>query len=111
VRNIGKGFFDLIINVVGMMAVLGSLLFFGKLINSSPSSSNNVTTNTSSVEETPSYENTYDEPSSDNSSSSGTSAYYANCTEAKASGNAPIYVGEAGYRSALDRDGDGIACE
>lgn len=37
--------------------------------------------------------------------------YYANCTEAKAAGAAPIYRGEPGYRSALDRDNDGVACE
>jgi hypothetical protein len=39
------------------------------------------------------------------------SVYYANCTEAKAAGAAPIYRGEPGYRSALDRDNDGVACE
>lgn len=38
-------------------------------------------------------------------------AYYKNCTEAKAAGAAPLHRGEPGYRSALDRDGDGIACE
>jgi len=38
-------------------------------------------------------------------------AYYANCTAAKAAGAAPLYAGQPGYRSALDRDGDGIACE
>ncbi|WP_285249214.1 excalibur calcium-binding domain-containing protein [Pseudarthrobacter sp. efr-133-R2A-89] len=38
-------------------------------------------------------------------------AYYANCTAAKAAGAAPLYRGQAGYRSALDRDGDGVACE
>ncbi|MEV7777722.1 excalibur calcium-binding domain-containing protein [Kitasatospora sp. NPDC088351] len=38
-------------------------------------------------------------------------AYYKNCTEAKAAGAAPIYRGQPGYRPALDRDGDGIACE
>lgn len=37
--------------------------------------------------------------------------YYANCTAAKAAGAAPLYAGQAGYRSALDRDSDGIACE
>jgi uncharacterized protein with LGFP repeats len=37
--------------------------------------------------------------------------YYANCTEARAAGAAPIFVGEPGYRPALDRDRDGIACE
>jgi hypothetical protein len=37
--------------------------------------------------------------------------YYANCTAARAAGAAPLHVGEPGYRSALDRDKDGIACE
>lgn len=37
--------------------------------------------------------------------------YYANCTAAKAAGAAPLYVGSPGYRSALDADNDGVACE
>ena len=37
--------------------------------------------------------------------------YYANCSAAKAAGAAPIYAGQAGYRAALDRDSDGVACE
>ena len=37
--------------------------------------------------------------------------YYENCTAVKAAGAAPIMQGEAGYRSALDRDGDGVACD
>lgn len=36
---------------------------------------------------------------------------FANCAEARAAGVAPIRRGEPGYSSALDRDGDGIACE
>jgi len=39
------------------------------------------------------------------------SVYYANCAQAKAAGAAPLYRGQPGYREALDRDGDGIACE
>ncbi|MEV6827752.1 excalibur calcium-binding domain-containing protein [Amycolatopsis sp. NPDC051102] len=39
------------------------------------------------------------------------SVYYANCSAAKAAGAAPLYRGEPGYRPALDRDGDGVACE
>ena len=39
------------------------------------------------------------------------SAYYANCTEARAAGVTPLYRGDPGYRSGLDRDNDGIACE
>ncbi|WP_078062305.1 excalibur calcium-binding domain-containing protein [Actinomyces provencensis] len=38
-------------------------------------------------------------------------AYYQNCTAARNAGAAPLYVGDPGYRSGLDRDGDGIACE
>ena len=38
-------------------------------------------------------------------------AYYRNCGEAKAAGAAPLYLGSPGYRSDLDRDGDGVACE
>lgn len=41
----------------------------------------------------------------------GSSVYYANCSEARAAGAAPIYRGEPGYRSGLDRDNDGVACE
>lgn len=37
--------------------------------------------------------------------------YYKNCKEAKAAGAAPLYVGEPGYRPALDADHDGVACE
>ncbi|RKT52153.1 excalibur calcium-binding domain-containing protein [Saccharothrix australiensis] len=39
------------------------------------------------------------------------SAYYANCAAARAAGAAPLRIGEPGYRPALDRDGDGVACE
>lgn len=40
-----------------------------------------------------------------------TNAYYKNCTAAWAAGAAPLHRGEPGYRSALDRDHDGVACE
>jgi hypothetical protein len=39
------------------------------------------------------------------------SVYYANCTEARNAGAAPIQRGQPGYRSAMDRDGDGVACD
>jgi len=41
----------------------------------------------------------------------GGSVYYANCTAARAAGAAPLYAGKPGYRTGLDRDHDGIACE
>ncbi len=37
--------------------------------------------------------------------------YYENCTAVEAAGAAPIYRGDPGYSSKLDRDGDGVACE
>ncbi|MEU1545845.1 excalibur calcium-binding domain-containing protein [Nocardia sp. NPDC005745] len=37
--------------------------------------------------------------------------YYSNCAAAKAAGAAPLRRGEPGYRSELDRDKDGVACE
>ncbi len=39
------------------------------------------------------------------------SVYYKNCAEAKAAGAAPLHKGDPGYRSGLDRDNDGVACE
>ncbi|WP_372667707.1 excalibur calcium-binding domain-containing protein [Amycolatopsis kentuckyensis] len=39
------------------------------------------------------------------------SVYYKNCAEARAAHAAPMHVGEPGYRKALDRDGDGTACD
>lgn len=43
--------------------------------------------------------------------SSGTDVYYANCSEARAAGAAPIHRGEPGYASHLDRDNDGVGCD
>ena len=41
----------------------------------------------------------------------GGSVYYANCAAARAAGAAPVYRGDPGYASHLDRDNDGIGCE
>ena len=35
----------------------------------------------------------------------------ANCDAARAAGAAPLHRGDPGYRSALDGDDDGVACE
>ena len=50
-------------------------------------------------------------PTSVAAASSTTVVYYANCAEVVAAGAAPLYAGSAGYRSGLDGDGDGVACE
>lgn len=36
---------------------------------------------------------------------------YANCAAARAAGAAPVYRGDPGYGSHLDRDNDGVGCE
>lgn len=39
------------------------------------------------------------------------SIIYSGCNEVRAAGKAPLYAGQSGYRSDMDGDGDGIACE
>lgn len=36
---------------------------------------------------------------------------FANCTQARAAGAAPVRIGDPGYGRHLDRDGDGVGCE
>lgn len=36
---------------------------------------------------------------------------YANCSQARAAGAAPVRAGDPGYGRHLDRDGDGVGCE
>ncbi|SKA92148.1 excalibur calcium-binding domain-containing protein [Sporosarcina newyorkensis] len=44
-------------------------------------------------------------------SQQSSTAYYKNCTAARAAGAAPVYRGDPGYGKHLDRDGDGVGCE
>lgn len=37
--------------------------------------------------------------------------YYPSCRAARAAGVTPLHRGTPGYRTGLDADGDGIACE
>ena len=37
--------------------------------------------------------------------------YYENCDAVRAAGATPIYAGDPGYSTKLDRDKDGVACE
>ena len=39
------------------------------------------------------------------------SVYYAGCNEVRAEGKAPLRAGQPGYRSDMDGDADGVACE
>jgi hypothetical protein len=36
---------------------------------------------------------------------------YKSCAEARAAGAAPLHRGDPGYSAALDRNGDGVACD
>lgn len=38
-------------------------------------------------------------------------ATYANCSDARARGAAPVRRGDPGYSRKLDRDNDGVGCE
>ncbi|MDR2280195.1 MAG: excalibur calcium-binding domain-containing protein [Gordonia sp. (in: high G+C Gram-positive bacteria)] len=38
-------------------------------------------------------------------------AYYPNCAAVRAAGKAPLYQGQPGYSTDLDRDRDGVACD
>lgn len=42
---------------------------------------------------------------------SGSSREFANCSQARAAGAAPVRAGDPGYGRHLDRDGDGVGCE
>lgn len=44
-------------------------------------------------------------------SSRGTAGPWANCTEVRNAGRAPIFSWEDGFQSKFDSDGDGIGCE
>lgn len=43
--------------------------------------------------------------------SSNSRRAFANCSQARAAGAAPVRVGDLGYGRHLDRDGDGAGCE
>lgn len=43
--------------------------------------------------------------------SSNSRREFANCSQARAAGAAPVYRGDPGYGRHLDRDNDGIGCE
>ena len=50
-------------------------------------------------------------PDTIGSQGSSTTVYYQSCAAARAARAAPLHVGDPGYRTGLDRDKDGIACE
>jgi len=43
--------------------------------------------------------------------SSSSRREFANCSQARAAGAAPVRAGDPGYGRHLDRDGDGVGCE
>ena len=52
-----------------------------------------------------------DNPTGETDTSANAGAYYRYCSDARSAGVAPLYRNQPGYRDALDRDGDGVACE
>jgi LPXTG-motif cell wall-anchored protein len=49
--------------------------------------------------------------SSNSSTTSTGSARFTDCAEVRAAGLAPLYLSDTDYRTDLDSDGDGVACE
>ena len=47
----------------------------------------------------------------DDSGDDDSAVYYKSCDAAQKAGAAPLHRGDPGYRTALDRDGDGVACD
>ena len=66
-----------------------------------------TTTTSSSTANTGGSSSSYTPPAQ----SSGGNVYYPNCDAVRAAGKAPLYRGQPGYSTKLDRDKDGIACE
>lgn len=52
-----------------------------------------------------------DEVATSSNTNTDSNISYANCTEVREAGASPIYEGDPGYSSKLDRDGDGVGCE
>lgn len=66
---------------------------------------------TEPAEDEPTPDETTEEPEPEDTPTSSSDAYYPNCDAARDAGVAPLYEGDPGYSSDLDRDGDGVACE
>lgn len=90
--------------VVGSVAgalLLGSVALMPS-VEPAPSSATSIPPATSTVPN----------PRTTESEASATqSAYYPNCSAARAAGAAPLFRGQPGYAATLERDNDGVACE
>lgn len=75
------------------------------------SPSTNVCPDTSSIPNTSTSQNTTPQTSPQPVATQPQNITYRNCSEARAAGAAPLYAGQPGYSTKLDRDGDGVACE
>ncbi|WIV21208.1 MBL fold metallo-hydrolase [Paenibacillus polygoni] len=99
----------------------GTIIFTSDGTNIKPSVSAWKYTATTNKEETPSESTsttvTKKEPAvssdtkTETKTESTTSVYYKNCDAVRAAGKDPLYKGDPGYSTKLDRDKDGIACE
>lgn len=52
-----------------------------------------------------------DKPAKPTTSQSEPRPYYTNCAQVERETNGPLMRGEPGYRTGLDKDGNGIACD
>ncbi|MGP0583722.1 excalibur calcium-binding domain-containing protein [Paenibacillus timonensis] len=73
--------------------------------------STNKKTTTKSEQKTVTKENTSATSQETAASTDQSGVYYKNCTAVREAGAAPLYEGDPGYSTKLDRDKDGVACE
>lgn len=97
--------------VIGLAGGIGGMyLYTNPIINQQQSDIQDLNTSLDSVKAQLADANEKLNPQED-SNDTGSNTDYQNCTAAKAAGAAPIYRGQPGYSTKLDRDGDGVACE
>lgn len=92
-----------------LSACPGEPLPAGGLVTAPPVKGNPAPTPADNPAPAPSSAPVNPAPAADNPAPSD--VYYENCTAARAAGAAPLHTGDLGYRAAMDRDKDGVACE
>lgn len=83
----------------------------GNIIFTSDGKTIKVSTEKTSTTTNKSTTNTTKPTTTPKKTTTNTTVTYKNCSEVKAAGKAPLYKGDPGYSTKLDRDKDGVACE
>ncbi|WP_241217034.1 GmrSD restriction endonuclease domain-containing protein [Bifidobacterium goeldii] len=79
--------------------------------NSSSAADSGNSTGSDTAATTPDTPSQNAEQSTQQNTQQDANVYYQNCAAVRAAGKAPLYQGQPGYSTKLDRDRDGVACE